>query len=655
MKHISISLILAFIAAGCSQSATDKAIEDCLAIAGGNRPELELVLVHYRSGGDEEKSMAAEFLIANMPGHFSYADNSILPRYYQAVDSVLENMKDMPSKTICDSINSLASRLDFSDLKIVEDATVISSDFLIDNIDTAFEQWRHGQWAKHLTFDEFCEYLLPYKAYELQPLEKWRPMFKRVNNYHLKHLEACDMLSGSSFRAADFMFRYIQEKFHPEITAYGLDVPVLDPRIAVKMPFGRCNDYSAVGAAVYRSVGLPIMIDDTPTKGNENVGHVWNVLRASDGKNIVFNAMTDSPTQQHMHDSRLAKAWRTTYAVNPELNELIHAGEFVPGVFRSIHKQDVTAEHTKCADITVIAPEPDNRYLYLAVSFSDTWMPVDFAKLSGGKAMFDNVGLNCVYMPVCYSRDGEMQQAGYPFLLDFNGETHQFKPDTTTTVTAVVKRKYPIREYAHHTARKMEGGRLEASDNADFSNPITVHTIVHANGFTHDITVPDAIGARRYWRYVQDYAPDSHCNIAELSFLDNQGNKLTGNIIGTPGTSTDNPDATKEKAFDNNPLTYFDAPLPTGAWVGMDFGQPQQIKTVRFTPRGDGNNIEPGDTYELFYCGRNGWMSLGRRTADTITVTYHNVPANALLLLIDRTKGHEHRIFTIESRHQKFH
>ncbi len=159
----------------CSCTQSDNAsIEKTLSIAGNNSKELIKVIKHYRNSGDEEKLAAAEFLIANMPGHYSYADNEVLPYYYSTVDSILETMAGLPPRTVCDSINAFASRLDFSKLKIVEDATVVTAGFLIDNIDTAFRQWRQGQWVRHLTFDEFCEYLLPYKAYEFQPLQEWR-------------------------------------------------------------------------------------------------------------------------------------------------------------------------------------------------------------------------------------------------------------------------------------------------------------------------------------------------------------------------------------------------------------------------------------------------------------------------------------------------
>ena len=53
----------------------------------------------------------------------------------------------------------------------IPDVEIIRSDFLIANIEKAFSQWKEGEWATHVSFQDFCEYLLPYKAVELQPFD----------------------------------------------------------------------------------------------------------------------------------------------------------------------------------------------------------------------------------------------------------------------------------------------------------------------------------------------------------------------------------------------------------------------------------------------------------------------------------------------------
>ena len=61
--------------------------------------------------------------------------------------------------------------------------------------------------------------------------------------------------------------------------------------------------------------------------------------------------------------------------------------------------------------------------------------------------------------------------------------------------------------------------------------------------------------------------------------------KLTGTIIGTPGSYNNN-GTTTAMAFDGNFNTYFDAPAPgNGDWVGLDLGTAAQITQVKYAPR----------------------------------------------------------------------
>jgi hypothetical protein len=61
---------------------------------------------------------------------------------------------------------------------------------------------------------------------------------------------------------------------------------------------------------------------------------------------------------------------------------------------------------------------------------------------------------------------------------------------------------------------------------------------------------------------------------------------LNGGVIGTTG-SFGGGGNTKEKAFDGNLATFFDAPTVSGAWVGLDLGASNRmaVSTIRFCPR----------------------------------------------------------------------
>ena len=102
-----------------------------------------------------------------------------------------------------------------------------------------------------------------------------------------------------------------------------------------------------------------------------------------------------------------------------------------------------------------------------------------------------------------------------------------------------------------------------------------------------------------------------------------------------------------KNSFDGNLLTaHINNDEGTG-WAGVDFALPTVVKRVLVTPCGDGNTIEPGDTYELYFWDDDDWQSLGTKVAETVSLHYDNIPKNALLLLVDKTKGQEHRVFRI--------
>ena len=62
------------------------------------------------------------------------------------------------------------------------------------------------------------------------------------------------------------------------------------------------------------------------------------------------------------------------------------------------------------------------------------------------------------------------------------------------------------------------------------------------------------------------------------------GDPLAGTVIGTAG-SFQGAGNTRDKAFDRDTETYFDADQPDGVWTGLDLGTARTIRAVRFFPR----------------------------------------------------------------------
>ena len=218
MRYLIIKVLffVAFVivVSSCAvEKDSNQRLNAALELAKNNRSELEKVLIHYNS--DSLKYISALFLIENMPGHYSYQDSALISHYYREVDRINNKLKGRKSDEIRDSINMIARNLNLKNCKKVMDVEVISSDFLISNIESAFKAWKGRPWAAHLSFEEFCEYLLPYKVHELQPFDNWREEFATYCSDGLDNLKYCDMFKHSTFNASVILSKNLIDSIHP--------------------------------------------------------------------------------------------------------------------------------------------------------------------------------------------------------------------------------------------------------------------------------------------------------------------------------------------------------------------------------------------------------------------------------------------------------
>ena len=140
-----------------------------LDLAGNNRSELEKVLIHYKDSG--EKYDAACFLIENMSKCYSYKGWLLdTLRYWK---STTDSFGNIDNKQVVKWEKYPASMMDKE-----YDIHVITADYLIRNIDQAFEVWKKRPWNKNLSFDEFCELILPYRIGD-ETLEDWRSAYSK--------------------------------------------------------------------------------------------------------------------------------------------------------------------------------------------------------------------------------------------------------------------------------------------------------------------------------------------------------------------------------------------------------------------------------------------------------------------------------------------
>ncbi|GHT51010.1 hypothetical protein FACS189440_19420 [Bacteroidia bacterium] len=640
-------VLLVLLAVSCQKQQPDY-LEEALQFAGANRPELEKVLAHYASDpNDSLKYQSAVFLIENMPGHYSYKNAEYLDAYYHALDTAVSLDYDKEvNKSIIERISAK-----YQGNKIQEfvwDSQTLTADFLTDNIERAYAVWIGGEWATHVSFVDFCEYILPYKGTELQPLDHWREYAKGMLKADLDTLHFCDKYKNSAYQAATVVSKEIIRLNQQDFPFGGIrSIPIKNIKTLANMPYGACEDYSVLALAVMRSKGIPVMEDFTPQWPFQPQSHAWNILLNNRGKNMIFSAGTSNPGELHNPDEKMAKVFRRTYAINREVMAIQRAEKHLPSTFKNYFIQDVTDEYMETEEVEIKIPaefKNKYKYAYLAVFNNRDWVPVHYGKIKGGKVKFEKMGKMCMYLPVFYDEQGIVPFAE-PFHIAIRGLVKRYRPVPANSLIATIYRKYFIAGHCYEVGHRMEGGVFEASNRADFSDAVTIYQIPRFTVQSGTVRLDTLDKPYRYWRYRGPY--DSYCNVGELYFYRNANEApVYGRIIGTQGSGPTN---MKEVAFDGDPLSLFNTPTPLGGWVGMDFGEPVKIDHISYTPRGDGNDITPGDTHELLYWDGHGWISMGQKQATDIKLVYENVPAGTIYQIRNHSRGNDERIFSYEN------
>lgn len=638
MRYIAILFFAILTTVSCHRSKT--MLEEALSHAGQNREELEKVLEHYQN--EPEKRAAAEFLISNMPGHYSYASDKINEYYDKALKIITSDM------SIDEQIDTLSQikQNDIGTLKKTIDTKKITADYLIYSIDNAFVQWKNREWAQHLTFEEFCEWLLPYKVEECQEFDCWRDTLPKMFADTLQKVSETEesVMYNTIYRVEDL----VRNEMLKEVTRNGLyrdgGYPLLSVSTMSRMTFGHCSDYINLIVATYRSVGIPTVVDYTPYYGRFRAGHTWHTVMTDRGWQLPSAwDLSTVPGHKFFPYERFPKVYRKTFAINPKRLEYRGDAKY-PYPF-PLCETDVTEKYTRTSDITIkLKPECalKDKYCYIAVfnGRNEIWSVVDYGTTDGATANFTKIGRNVLYIAMSYDAYG-LHVISDPFVLHADGEIEYITCDNENLRDVTIRRKYYESANVVEKRRRILGTKIQCAGKKDFSDAITVCTI--DTTVIADKMEITAEHERRYWRYMS--ADGTYGSIAELAFFDSEQNELSGTPIACEWADS----IAIRNAFDKGLLTNFETTEPDGNWVGMDMHGAERVSFVRVVPRSDDNDVCPGNEYELRYWNGEKWLSAGRKVADDNSLRYEDIPSGTLLWLSNHTRGWDERPFRIDS------
>lgn len=583
--------------------------------AKNNRKELEKVLRHYQKNpADSLKYKAACFLIENMP-FYSYSTSKQLENY-KSYYAWLKKSRGQTAKQVADSVKKVYGPLGEPEKK--HDIREVDSAYLCNNIEWAFKVWREQPWGKNVSFETFCEYILPYRI-EDETLEYWREMYYEKYNSLLDSLRMSDVLDKEDpIVAAKYLRDRLLDKEHYFTSTSPALMGHIGPRY-VQYISGSCREATDFGIYLFRSLGIPCGVDFVPMRSGVNAGHFW--LVAWDKNQEAFAADFPKAFERQCEnmwykEENTAKVYRNTFCVNRKMYEEMRKYEEELYPFWRLPKfVDVTREYAyyykkelKIPPSKIYREKCNGKIAYLCASKRDKWVPVAWTEYDVNNMTFRNIKKGMI-MRIATYEEGVLHLVTDPFYVDPHTNELHFYSKHEEIQDVVLYSKYNIFKGEIHLRRRMLGGVFEGSNQPDFSEKDTLFMVQKVPGRLKTVVRSWSDKKYRYFRYFG--AKNTYCNVAEVEFYEcNDTSALKGSIIGTPLEDTDK-GLNYYNVFDGKTKTSFNYSRPSGGWSGLDMGRKVRVDRIVYTPRNRDNYIRPGDTFELLYCDKE-WKSMGK-------------------------------------------
>ncbi|MDO5981568.1 hypothetical protein [Flavivirga spongiicola] len=680
MKYFDIYIIVLISFMSCN-SIPDE-IEEVLKMSGDNRQELQAVIDYYQAPKDSLKLKATFFLLKNEIPIGTYIDiqkdNQIVKEIFLTLSDSLSpyfGIEDADNfheryqivSKIFNQQESISGELNEFGYQVKSDLKNISAKFLIENIEYAFKAW-DLPWAKKYTFQQFCNYILPYRSGRQYPnawrkfffneLKPFRDSIGNITDAVLVSAKLNSYIENKDFIGSGFIYNAPNVLSTPE--AYKLKL------------YGNCVSMSNLVSDMMRSMGIPTTDILMNKFGHNGKDHLQNAVLASNGDWKYFNIGNKPDTL--IYDGKLTKIYRK---IPSYFGDLTRDEREILKKINLFGWKDITNKLTDAYNVKVPLTSigtVKKRIAYLCIfnsNVNQTWVPIDWTLIDQDKkeVTFKDIGgKEVVYLAMVDDGINGLKSISDPFILRSNGLVDYIKPKKEMT-TIRLKRKNPPVPHLEEKAKALTGGIFEASNSPDFKNSKILHRIKDTLN-TNNIIVSIKNKAFRYYRFLYPKIKEGfYYDMAELGFGTKKGNRFVpvkGRTIASEGLNK----KITDRFFDSDLLTFSSIYKKKGVlksyiyetkesfldfsenvWVGLDLGIPKQISQISFCPRTDKNGIYPDMQYELFYWA-NEWISVGIKKANGMSLLYENVPKGALFWLKNHTEGKEERIFTYKNGEQ---
>lgn len=611
-----------------------------LTISEDNNSEIVKALEYYEPGSEKFRAMV--YLLSNMAFKTSESPD--------ANTAILRNL-NLDSVYASRHVYDIMAKEKLL-VKHRRDLNSIDSEYLVSNVEDAYNEWKSCKWADEIDFEIFCEYILPYNI-DTEPVVYWRGFLRE--RYAEVIEEAATMEEA---------YELICDLKQRDRSGNKLDFPYMqDIRLMEKINDGDCGQRAMHLVYILRALGIPAALDFTPKWSNYgNNAHMWASLVKDedstyvksrgrngliDGSYEVSKYYIDKESYPYSVDSlkKVAKIFRKPWGKQIGLKNLKDGRSYMQ------QSKDVTHTYANCINNAHISlwKGADSQPYLCVFNQSDGWLPICEVDVCGEKEVVsgaikdDNVVVIGEYV------DGALYIISNPHIVSFDG-IHELKPDKNRLRQITLRRKYMLLNRWLNRWGDAVGTKLETSANKFFSN---IDQVIDSIGpFPTEVVRLETQGKLNdYIRLMP--AQGKYPVFSEIKLYDSYGSEILYNdyIVYAYGGGLENEPTVTNSLTDGRESTTFYKQFPF--WVGIDISKCRQnLSMIEIILWNDENRIKQGCEYELFYFENGAWMSLGRKVSDKESLIFDDVPDNALLWLRNYSEGVEERVFTYDKNKQ---
>lgn len=565
----------------------------------------EEVINYYINTGEQEKIDAVKFLYRDANWHYEYNGDNIL--------------------------------LDIDN---------ITADFLIKHVDYTYELWKSSKFCSSLTFDEYCEYLLPYnticgigpkvtaedrskwlieRGLSIDSLQDWEAIVKAYN--YLLY----------STRQANPKRRYEQRQGLMDLDGN---------------EFTDCMDKVHHCILNLRALGIPCVMERNFGYRTLKAHHAHCAVYDGSKKCFFrFNAedTTSTPSSIGWDYIEMQNVYRVTYKSNMFSPIFLkQPNEPIPSTFMSPCLTDVT-RGSFTFNFELESPEHSKNIFYLSIfnSRRDGLLPITWGLYDSVRKCihFKSVLPHTLYFLSVY-QDGKLVVIHEPFYITCtNSNTEIVKlsscvgynpiaqTDSLKFESVALSRKYPIKAITIQRSKDLIGSVVEASNDSMFDNSVVLWRL-------RSQLLPSIqtkyINNSSLYKYYRFRSSDSIANISILRWFHNETEYITDSYC---------------KAYDGDMKT-----APDKKCVEISFDEPVCINRIKIAPLNADNGIKKNHNYSLRYwdIAFSEWRIIAYAVATEDSLVFRNIPKGTLLWLKDHTEGEEEMPFIFVNNKQIF-